>query len=602
MIRDLLNTYGKYFEDDEILLANYELADGIYVKINSLGKVDNILEINKDNREGLKGSEEYIYFKKRDIYSNYINVDKSINTAIKEIKEYKTGKKIFSATYLALFFKNDVVEDIAVKKDKEKTLPLEIFKQVINKYYNSICSLGKDKKEKMILDSVELPEDNTENIEKVKNIFINNIQDIVDNLKEIKMKPDTRIKIYYDASVEEYKNAIAKYIAIKVFNDNSMNEVVDNIVFGCNNYNFGMNSKKPYLEMKSTPFKVQSRLTLDEIIKLRKIYIWLFKNWLDNNEKMSLEFDMQDVSKNESDNAFYLIKNENNNGNAEIKNFEYIPQSTNEIKEFIYKNYINSCNIEGYKINRLDVLEEKISKEIFSNCLYKGYGNKKDIASLKIETYKKKLLNISGDAFYDFFKKYNSKPLRKQISKIVDIIIKESLILEITDKDFSKYKSLLNTTKKAIMAIGLEEYIQKEGDESMENKLCKLTNEACEIINEDKHIENDEQFFFLVGQLSYYLLTQSKANKLNQDVIEPILSCTNLKKLKDEIEFLYKKYKHEIPLRSKRFNSALKEVLVYETEAKVKENTRLILIGILADNIFYTKKEVNGGNENGENE
>lgn len=66
MIRDLLNTYGKYFEDDEILLANYELADGIYVKINSLGKVDNILEINKDNREGLKGSEEYIL--RKEIY------------------------------------------------------------------------------------------------------------------------------------------------------------------------------------------------------------------------------------------------------------------------------------------------------------------------------------------------------------------------------------------------------------------------------------------------------------------------------------------------------------------------------------------------------
>ena len=578
MIRDLLNTYGKYFEDDEILLANYELADGIYVKINSLGKVDNILEINKDNREGLKGSEEYIYFKKRDIYSNYINVDKSINTAIKEIKEYKTGKKIFSATYLALFFKNDVVEDIAVKKDKEKTLSLEIFKQVINKYYNSICSLGKDKKEKLILDSVELPEDNTENIEKVKNIFINNIQDIVDNLKEIKMKPDTRIKIYYDASVEEYKNAIAKYTTLKIFNKNDMNEILDD-VYGCNNYNFGMNAEKPSLTLNSTSYKVACRISIYKILILRRMYIWFAKNWA-NKEKMSLEFDMKDMSKNESDNAFYLIKNVNNNGNAEIKNFEYIPQSTNEIKEFIYKNYINSCNIDGYKVNTLVDLEKKVRSEIILKSSYKEYE----------------------DAFDAFFKKFDSKPLQQQITKIADTIIKESLISEMTDNDFLKYKSLLNTTKKAIMVIGLEEYIKKEGDESMENKLCRLSSEACAIINEDKHIENDEQFFFLVGQVSYYLLTQSKANKLNQNVIEPILQCSNLEKLKDEIEFLHKRYRFELPMKGIRFKNVLAEILAYETDAKVKDNNRLILIGILADNIFYTKKEVNGGNENGKNE
>lgn len=601
MIKDLLSTYGKYFEDDKILLDNYELDEGVYVKINSFGEVDNILEINKDTIEGLKGSEEYNFFKERDIYSNYINSNKAISTEIKEIKDYKTAKKLFSASYLTIFFKNDSLEDLAVKKDEKSTVPISIFKDIINKYYESIYNLGDSKKEKIILDNIELIEENRENIENVKTTYINNFENIIAKLKEIPMKVNTRVKIYYDAPIEEYKKSIAKYTVLKVYNDNKMNELVKNEVYGSNNYNFGMNSKKTYLELKSTSFKISSRLTLKEILILRKIYIWLSRNWLYGKEKMSLKFDMQSIITNQSDNAFYLIKNENNNGQAEIVDFEYIPQSTNKTKEFIYKNYINSYKIEEYKINMLDVLEKKVSLELFSDCLYKGYGNKKDIATLKIDTYKKKILNIYGDLFYNYFRKFNSIPLKQHIDKIVDSIIKESIVLDITNKDFSRYK-LLNSTKKAIMAIQLEEYIKKGGDESMENKICRLKNEAFEIINNDNHIESDEQFFFLLGQVSYYLLSQSKASKLNQDVIEPILQCSNLEKLKKEIEFLHKRYRSEIPMKGRRFKKALAEVLAYETDGKVKENNRLILIGILTDSIFYIKKDENGGNENGENE
>ena len=100
----------------------------------------------------------------------------------------------------------------------------------------------------------------------------------------------------------------------------------------------------------------------------------------------------------------------------------------------------------------------------------------------------------------------------------------------------------------------------------------------------------------------YYLLNQSKAEKLTQDVTEPFLKANTIKKLKDEIEFLYQKYNYNIYLKYPKFNNILSQILLQEPETKIKENKKIILAGLLADNLFYSKQENlnNGGNENGE--
>ena len=114
-----------------------------------------------------------------------------------------------------------------------------------------------------------------------------------------------------------------------------------------------------------------------------------------------------------------------------------------------------------------------------------------------------------------------------------------------------------------------------------------------------KHLKN----YYFAGQLAFYLLNKSKASKLTQDVTGPFIKATNLKKLKAELRFLYEKYNYDIYLNSPKFNNIFSQIWLQEPESSVKENKDVILAGMLANNIFYTKKDIeNGGNENGENE
>ena len=107
MQKDLLNSYGKYFKNDEVVLDSYSLVDGVYVKIGQNGKIIDKLILDKKDKESLSKNDIYEWFKKRDFYSTVLAMNKSITTDIKEIDYYKTGKKMMSNNYLTLFFKSN---------------------------------------------------------------------------------------------------------------------------------------------------------------------------------------------------------------------------------------------------------------------------------------------------------------------------------------------------------------------------------------------------------------------------------------------------------------------------------------------------------------
>ena len=88
--------------------------------------------------------------------------------------------------------------------------------------------------------------------------------------------------------------------AMKLFNTNDSNVEFNNIVYGANNYNYGLNSKKTYLELKATPYKIGSYISIDNIKILNKMYIWLYNNSSNKNIlKLPLDWNFYGTPKDE---------------------------------------------------------------------------------------------------------------------------------------------------------------------------------------------------------------------------------------------------------------------------------------------------------------
>lgn len=105
---------------------------------------------------------------------------------------------------------------------------------------------------------------------------------------------------------------------------------------------------------------------------------------------------------------------------------------------------------------------------------------------------------------------------------------------------------------------------------------------------DDMVIDGMEEFSYAIGQLSYYLLSQNKGNKRKHSLFSPILNAKRVKKIRFELENLFKKYNHEIGMNSLKFNNLYRMVLGFDSE---KIDTEFLLGGYLANNIMYEKKE-----------
>ena len=134
MTYDLLKIFGKYFQDEKVVLDSYSLSDGYYYVIDEENNFEKLQVLNNesDNYELEK------YIKTIDYYSKYINSNKALDTSYKEKingKEYSMLKKICSNNIYTLFFKNRYVEGLLNKEDNKDAIPIEIFKKGIDKYF-----------------------------------------------------------------------------------------------------------------------------------------------------------------------------------------------------------------------------------------------------------------------------------------------------------------------------------------------------------------------------------------------------------------------------------------------------------------------------------
>ena len=100
------------------------------------------------------------------------------------------------------------VEGLLKKDDNKDAVPLDVFKNGINKYYDSLLKLGNNSKEEILLN-----EKYTENeIKMYKEKMIKVFDLIYDDLKQQEMQKEYWIKIFFKKDIEEYKRVSEIYI------------------------------------------------------------------------------------------------------------------------------------------------------------------------------------------------------------------------------------------------------------------------------------------------------------------------------------------------------------------------------------------------------
>lgn len=604
MTYDLINTFREYFKDNTVVLDSYKLDNGYYYLIKKDGTISRmVIEENEPDDYEL-----YKYFKIRDIYSKYLNSNKALDTAYTEIIEnekYTMLKKICSNNIYTLFFKSKYVLGLCNEQAPKDAVPTNVFEEGINKYYDSLQKLGSKKEEKMILDEFY----KVEEIEQSKKEMLVAFKKVYEDfLKEDKPKEGTWIKIFLEADENEYKRVGNIYFVLKLFNTNDNNVKFQDEVYGVNNYNYGLNSKKPYLELKSTPYKM-SLISKQQINILNNIYLWLYSNAIKENVlKLPTNWEFKGIPQEKEEiksKDVYLIKVVGNNGVARIDDFQYVTNFATKIRKFTCKDYIrkkwhefsteNIYELEWYTSNMWISGNPKCERNYLRDS-YHDYEIK--IAKSMLSNWKKDILKMHSNIFFELFQKENESSFIENLDKIAIPII-ENTIIEELDKNRIYTCNALNSIN---LWIAFKTYFNKEGEDE-EMRINNIQEQCEKICMQNGKIETDEQYYYLIGQVAFYLLNKSKASKLTQDVTSRFVKANNLKRLKDELRYLYDKYNYDIYLNNPKFNNILSQLFIQEPETNVIENKDVILAGILANNIFYTKNEIkDGGSEDEENE
>ena len=367
----------------------------------------------------------------------------------------------------------------------------------------------------------------------------------------------------------------------------------------------GLNLNNNYIEIK-LPIKLKGKNNnkIIEII-LNKMYIWLYNNATGKNVlRLPEDWKFNGIPNEEEevrDKNTYIIKVAGNNGNARIDDYRYVSNYNTKIRKFTCKEYLkeektvlfeteNIYALNLYTNNIWFAENEKNTRNYIKDSYY-DYELK--IAKSMLSNWKKEILKQYNHLFLELFEQEEYGNFMKELDKLAIEIIQNMYV-----DNVKQNKKYLDNSRKAFNLWQSYKKYFKESEES-EMKINNLQEQCQKIVQEEGKIETDEQYYFLAGQVAYYLLNQSKAEKLTQDVTEPFIKANTVKKLKEEIEFLYKKYNYEIYLKYPKFNNVLSQLLLQEPEEKVKDNKDVLLAGLLANNLFYQSGNINnGGNEN----
>lgn len=580
MLKECLEVFGEILEKErkkgkDIILDSYIPADGTYIFVDKDGNIKENIEVklDKKTRRAVYSNSDTRELCFYDYHSQLVSMNKPID-----------GKKIIhSNNYYSFFVKKD---SIVTKKLTEDIIEgyYEVLKNPLEKKYK------KSKEASRIYELFEEQEGIVpiEELEKNKQWIKNHIF----HLENVDFSKKDYLKIFFETEHENVEREERRYLLPNIYNNNDYNVEIDDEIYGLPDNNQGMNAKKPYLAAKTRKIPVSYLVDGEEVMLQRLFFDYMmnlasagkYDVYVDTvNRKIRAYGPKEDPQDIEA--GYYLrIKK---GKEVEIQQQDNIPgfhQNLEEAFDFL--------NISGY--------QNKKHPEYLDR--YRRYYTRAEIGKLIDEV---------------FFSKYLESNYYIEASEvsITDAALKESVILS-KDKIFAwvregvdegfftvikkvsldliKGAVLNGYRERALWQLNLswsfENYFMK-GEGNMETRRQSVAESVRKkVFGEDEcWLENNEEYYYAVGQMAAYLISLSKSKNKNQSLINPFLNARKDEVIKLKLRQLYKKYNYTIPVGIKRIGCMMSLIEEYIPSGDVDQD--MIIFGFLNENIIYMKED-----------
>lgn len=590
MLNDCIEVFAHELKKktEKWLLDNYVPKDGTYILINI------------DRNFQFEESVDIVYDKKNGGISGRTHKDFRLiqfldyNSKLLEMNKPIDPKKVIHSNNLYSFFLKK--ESLADKK---------VTREIVGGYYNIISNpeLKYTKsKANALYKKVE------EDIGGVDTDTVNRIKEWIDKWienpilpSEVDLSKKNYLKLFFIYDDREktqrlYERENKRYLIPNIYNSNDYNEEIDGVIFGLPSNNMGMNAKKPYLGNKSRKTEVPHLLDMDEVLLQSKFFDYLWGQasvgkvnvYIDFDKKCIKTYDNKEAVDEVSSGGYLRIRKDKNE--AQIQYMDSIVGYEPELRSnFVYKNILNLKPealeeiSAGYgsktKLYEMNLLFDEV---FFGKKLIFNYFNEPSEITFQDNQLENILLTYRDCLFAWFYKGIDT-----DMQRLSNEIGMKMIYHSLCNGYFNKVKHQMN------LMWSLSDYFEQNNRMEETVKVMRENlKKHLDMYEQEWTFENDEEYYYAVGQTINYFLSLSKAAKRPLSIVNSFLNAASDKIIKEKIVQMFQKYNYDIDSQKDvRFRNLFTHILKHEAVGKVQKDK--LTAGLLDNSIIYEPKAKN---------
>lgn len=584
MLQECVDVFSRQLREksERWLLDHYVPKDGTYVLIDMDNNFElaKVLNIKTDKKTGTVQGDtdlDYSLISFLDYYSKLIEMNKPVDPA----------KTIHSNNLYSFFVKKDSLQE-------------KLTDQIIDGYYavlrNPYQKYSKAKDQALYKQvEQELGPVDTGQLDRIAQWVKENCRSLTEN-EAIDVSGKDYLKLFFigadrQQSQERVRREGRRYLLPNIFNKNDYNRECADGIWGLPGNNMGLNAKKPFLANRSRKVPVPYMLSLDRALLQSQFFDYLAGQASKGKNNIYVDLDRNEILSTRSGEApvsletgIYLRIRPGKE--LEIQNVSRITGYRSalsrpfEMKEVLkIPDKAMAAFEPGYGTKtRLYELETLVDDVFFSKRLKYNYFTKpKDLSFY--DSAQKNMLLMFRERFWAWFYQGETNGILPVLDRLLHPLLVESI-----GNTSIKPKHQMN------LWISLVDYLNNDrrAEKTMEDVRAALR--AHMDSREEWMFDNDNEYYYAVGQLLNTLIGLNKSLKKPLSLANPVLNAKSDRIVKDRLMVLFKKYNYAIEMTDVRIRALHGHIMRYEPQSGAVDSY-MVSAGFVDMNLVYMKKD-----------